>query len=176
MGGDLVLDTTPALCHSDTEHGRGADTLCDPLCGTMPRWHVFQTEPCSEFRAQMLLCGIPGIRPWVPVEARRRRKMKSGRPVLLNGQYVQEEVIRPFFPGYGLVRFDVSDPSWGAIKYTEGVKRLLCSPSGAPLPIPDAHVDRLRAQGRAGDGAIDLQAVPFPLMLGQRVTVGGAFA
>lgn len=170
-----MLDTVSVACHSTLRDGRGADTLCDPASGSMPRWHVFQSEPSSEFHAQIMLRDIPGVEVWVPVEIRRRRKMRSGRPVLVNGRPVTEEVRRPYFTGYGLVRFCVSDPSWGAIRYTEGVKRLLCSPTGSPLPIADVHVDRLRAQGRAGDGAIDLQAMPFPLFPGQRVTVGGPF-
>lgn len=147
---------------------------CDPKSGSM-RWYVFQAEPSSEFVALDRLSIVPGVTPYMPIEIKRRRKMRGGRPILLNGKYVLEEVKRPFFVGYGLVRFDVSDPSWGAIKYTEGVKRLLCNTIGSPLPISDAAVNAIRAQGRAGDGAIDLQAVQFPLEVGQKVTVGGPF-
>lgn len=151
---------------------------CDPVSGSMSRWYVVQTEPVSEFLALNGLALLAGITAYLPTEVRRRRKMRHGRPVFENGKPVREETIRAFFPGYLFARFDARDPAWGAILRTRGVKRLFCHASGQPIPVADVAVEAIQARGRAGDGAIDLEAPAFaPLAPGMRVRIpDGPFA
>jgi transcription antitermination factor NusG len=60
--------------------------------------------------------------------------------------------LRPFFPGYGFLRFD-HPRQYQLVHYTRGVKRVVGNEAG-PIPLPDGAVDAIRA--REVEGAIDL--------------------
>lgn len=152
---------------------------CDPALGGVV-WHVLQTEPAHEFYALNAVAELPGLRPYLPVEVRRRVAMRGGRPVIENGQRKREDVLRPFFPGYLFVAFDPRGAEWAPImrrnRETRTVK-LFCDTAWRPMRVPDGVIAALQARGRAGDGAIDLEAPSFaPLAVGQSVRLpGGPF-
>lgn len=160
---------------------RAAGRNCEPLLGGVAQWHVLQTEPAHEFQAFARTSLLPGVRPWLATEVRWRQVLRNGRPVFENGARKREQVLRPFFPGYLFVAFDPRGTDWAPImrrnRETRTV-RLFTDSYLRPLPLPYGVVERLQARGRAGDGAIDLEARPFtPLAVGARVRLpDGPFA
>jgi transcriptional antiterminator NusG len=56
---------------------------------------------------------------------------------------------RKFFPGYVLVKMDVSDESWHLVKNTPKVTGFLGS-RGRPSPISEAEADRILRQVKEG--------------------------
>ena len=63
------------------------------------------------------------------------------------GSKVQSE--RKFFPGYVLVRMDLSDESWHLVKNTPKVTDFLGS-KGRPTPISDTEAERIMHQVKEG--------------------------
>jgi len=66
---------------------------------------------------------------------------------LKRGQKVSSE--RKFFPGYVLVKMDMTDESWHLVKNTAKVTGFLGS-GGRPSPIPEAEVERILKQVQEG--------------------------
>lgn len=147
----------------------------------MLRWYVVQTEPRREYSVFSEIAAL-GIRPYLPQIVSWRIAYRHGRVIRANGAPVEEPVLKPFFPGYLFVSFDVAEPGWSAIYRTRGVVQMF-SRDGRPIPLPPLDrqkggwtlVEQLQARGRAGDGAIDLRAdapPPFPPGEIVRVTDG----
>ncbi|MCH8238226.1 MAG: transcription termination/antitermination protein NusG [Proteobacteria bacterium] len=63
------------------------------------------------------------------------------------GSKVQSE--RKFFPGYVLVRMELTDESWHLVKNTPKVTDFLGS-KGRPIPISDAEAERIMHQVQEG--------------------------
>lgn len=143
-------------------------------------WFVVQTEPQSEFQALNRVSKLPGVKPWLILEVRRRFVRHYGRAVFIGHVRQREEVLRPFFLGYLLVSFDPNGEAFAPLlRWNRELrtKCLLCDDNFRPLPLPDGTVADLQRQGRAGDGAIDLQTIPATLTVGDKVTVlDGPFA
>ena len=66
---------------------------------------------------------------------------------LRRGAKIQTE--RKFFPGYVLVRMDMSDETWHLVKNTPKVTGFLGG-KGRPTPISDAEADRILHQVQEG--------------------------
>lgn len=92
-----------------------------------------------------------------------------------------EAVIRPLFPLYLFVAFDVELPDWRAIFRVDGVQTILPINSRAsraeklPIPVPDYVILALQAAAELGGGHIPImeperQVLPR-LKRGQRVRV-----
>lgn len=136
-----------------------------------PRWFVAATYPQVEFLA---FASLGAFKRYLPTIVTYRTLLKHGRPVLDRGKPKVEAVLRPFFPGYLFVQFDLAGSDWGAINRARGVKRLITTAELRPIPVPVGFVERLMERGRAGDGAIDPGAAKFPpLEPNQRVRVAG---
>ena len=56
---------------------------------------------------------------------------------------------RKFFPGYVLIKMDMSDESWHLVKNTPKVTGFLGG-KGRPTPISEAEADRIRRQVQEG--------------------------
>ncbi len=56
---------------------------------------------------------------------------------------------RKFFPGYVLVRMDLTDETWHLVKNTQKVTGFLGA-KGKPQPIPDAEAERIMNQVKEG--------------------------
>ena len=63
------------------------------------------------------------------------------------GAKVQGE--RKFFPGYVLLRMELTDESWHLVKNTPKVTDFLGS-KGRPIPISDSEAERIMHQGQEG--------------------------
>jgi transcriptional antiterminator RfaH len=114
-------------------------------------WYVVQTinqmrgRTLGEVVARRHLTAA-GFRVHLPLFAEWKRSRDGRQDV---------EVLRPLFPGYCFVQFDVADPAWRRIPGTIGVRRLFMSLSERPLAIAEDIVGALMAKGRPGDGVID---------------------
>jgi len=60
-------------------------------------------------------------------------------------------LIRPLFPRYLFVEFDWLQDDWRRIRSSIGVQRLLDSPDGVPIAVPDKTMDRLQVLYNSGD-------------------------
>lgn len=144
------------------------------------QWFVVQTHANAERIAHR---NIQALGFWCHFAqfVRMRRMMRHGRPVMANGKPVEEESIRPLFPGYLFVRFDPDVPGWGGIMRTGGVVRLFSMMTSGglgyrPTPIPDAVVEHWIGQGREGDGVIDDRKPAFaPIMSNEVVRIAQGY-
>lgn len=92
------------------------------------------------------------------VEVRRGRKVNSERK---------------FFPGYVLVKCDLTDDVYHLIKNTDKVTGFLGS-GNKPIPIPDAEADRIKGQVAEG---VEHPKSSVSYEVGERVRVNeGPFA
>jgi transcriptional antiterminator NusG len=90
---------------------------------------------------------------------------------LRRGSKVQTE--RKFFPGYVLVRMDLTDESWHLIKNTPKVTGFLGG-KGRPVPISDAEAGRILQQVQEG---IERPKPSVMFEIGEQVKVSdGPFA
>lgn len=84
---------------------------------TMLAWHVAQTKPMGELRANERLSN-QGFACFLPL-CRTSRVIRGYRA----------SFDRPYIPGYLFVHFDVEDPSWRLINSAPGVQQVMyCSP------------------------------------------------
>ena len=171
-GGDYMAERQPEPSRNDRTDGALPEY----------QWFVCQTEPQAEFAALRRVAALPGVKPWLVLEVRRRVLLRHGRPVFIGPQKQHEEVLRPFFTGYLLVSFDPDGEAYAPLlRWNRELRtrRLLTDPAYKPLPIAPGVVEDLQRQGRAGDGAIDLESLPVALFLkpGDEVRIAeGPFA
>lgn len=67
-------------------------------------------------------------------------------PVKTSKKGKKVEVERKFFPGYILVRMEMSDETWLVVKSTPRVSGFLGSSRNKPQPISDAEVEKIMNQ------------------------------
>ena len=138
---------------------------CDHKLGGVVRWYLLQTEPNRAFEALRAVASIPGIKPWLATEVARRVVLRNGRPVMVNGQRKREEVLKPLFGSYMFAAFDAYGDAWAPLLRRNRefcTVRLFTDTAFRPIPLPVGDVEAIQARGRAGDGAIDLEAPAFP--------------
>jgi transcriptional antiterminator NusG len=93
------------------------------------------------------------------VEVRRGRKVDSERK---------------FFPGYVLVKCDLTDEVYHLIKNTPKVTGFLGADKSKPVPIPDAEAERIKGQVAEG---VDRPKPSIHFEIGEQVRVAdGPFA
>jgi hypothetical protein len=170
----MALDAAPG--HALHTPNSWPPALCDRSDGACsPPWMVVQTEPAREFEALFRVSTLPHVRAWLATEVRRRVALRNGRPVIENGHRKREEALVPLFRGY----LFVCGQGWGPLlRWNREMRttRLLTDTGLRPLLMPRGAVEALQARGRAGDGAIDLEAPAFgPVAVGACVRVGGPF-
>ena len=102
----------------------------------MRHWYVVHCRANSERRAETNLLRQE-YEVWLPMYHKTRRHARR-----------VENVLRPLFPRYLLVRLDLSSEPWRPILSTFGVHTIVSGAEG-PLPIGDEIVAGLRA--RAGE-------------------------
>ncbi len=99
----------------------------------------------------------------------------------------RQQVQRKVFPGYILVRMDLNDESWGAVRNTPGVTGFVGATSRpSPLSLdevvkilaPEAkRAEKLGQPGKGGATAADKQQITVDYTVGESVTVmDGPFA
>jgi transcriptional antiterminator RfaH len=97
----------------------------------MQNWYVINTKPKKEMQVAKLFAE-GGFTCYVPV-------------------FRQDGRVRPFFPGYGFLRFEFPD-DFQTVRYTRGVKRVVGNTEG-PIPVPGEAIERIKA--REIDGLIE---------------------
>jgi transcriptional antiterminator RfaH len=109
----------------------------------MRRWYVVRSQPHAERRARQNL-ERQGYEAWLPLCRRRRRHARR-----------VELVLRPLFPRYLFVAFDLETTPWRPMLSTFGVSGVIQGPEG-PLPVPEPVIAGLRARAdEAGVLALD---------------------
>lgn len=111
------------------------------------RWYVVNVYSGSEkkvaesLREQIMLKNMQDriLEVFVPTETiiDTAKSNKKGKKV---------EVERKFFPGYILVRMEMSDETWLVVKSTPRVSGFLGSSRNKPQPISDAEVEKIMKQ------------------------------
>jgi transcriptional antiterminator RfaH len=100
-----------------------------------PRWYVAQLKPqgYAVARRNLERQGFNCLMPMMPGTAKAR-----------GGKVVSR--LRPLFPGYLFVEFDLAVNGWQAIRSTLGVSRLVTGPDGAPGPMAEGAIRELLAR------------------------------
>ena len=111
-------------------------------------WYCVRTHAKAEFRAVLDLSRM-GFRPYCPMFLSQRQVKERGVPF--------RDVIEPLFPRYLFVAFDRHHDQWRRIFRADGIELLMIGPNERPMPVPTTVIEALRAQGRAGDGVIDMR-------------------
>ena len=162
-----------------------------------------EVDPRDEFREHLL--SLPGdwyvVHSYAGYENRVKHNLENRRTSMSMEEYIhdvqvpQEEVIeikqgqrkqvkRNKFPGYVLVRMDLTDESWSTVRHTPGVTGFVGhahqpTPLTADEVISILYVEPEAAPGQpsAGGGATKAEATLVDFEVGESVTViDGAFA
>jgi len=110
------------------------------------RWYVvhvysgFENKVASSIREQARQAGMEDLIEEVMVPTEELVKMRRGTKVSTE---------RKFFPGYVLVRMDMTDETWHLVKNTPKVTGFLGG-RGKPSPISQAEAERLMNQVKEG--------------------------
>ncbi len=110
------------------------------------RWYVlhvysgFEKKVAESIREQAVQKGMDDLFEEILVPTEEVIEMRRG-------QKVSSE--RKFFPGYVLVRMELSDDSWHLVKNTPKVTGFLGN-RGQPSPISQAEADRILRQVQEG--------------------------
>jgi transcription antitermination factor NusG len=154
------------LQERERDHPTMATRANDPgWCGVFADWYVVQVW--SQFGTDIKVFKelSKDFRCHLVQEVKRKRAMKHGRPIMLAGQPVEDEMLVPVFPGFLFVSFDLADGRWPLILQTRGVHGILRrAGQSAPCALKPGWVESWQAKGRAGDGAIDDRKPAFPVL------------
>ena len=110
------------------------------------RWYVihvysgFEKKVAEAIREQAEEKGMADLIPEVLVPTEEMMEVRRGQKVSAE---------RKFFPGYVMVRMDLTDESWHLVKNTPKVTGFLGG-RGKPVPISDKEADRLLRQVQEG--------------------------
>jgi len=78
----------------------------------------------------------------------RQQDFEAYLPEVLIVDKRKRQRIRPLFPNYLFVAFNVMDMAWRTIPHTVGVRRLFSSDVEKPIPLPAGFVEELQQHGR----------------------------
>jgi transcriptional antiterminator NusG len=110
------------------------------------RWYVmhvysgFERKVCKSIKDQAQQKGLDDEIAEVMVPIEEVVEMRRGSKVATE---------RKFFPGYVLIKMEMSDESWHLVKNTPKVTGFLGT-AGRPSPISDAEADRILRQIKEG--------------------------
>jgi transcriptional antiterminator NusG len=110
------------------------------------RWYVlhvysgFERKVCESIKEQAAQKGLDKEIVEVMVPTEEVMEMRRGSKVATE---------RKFFPGYVLIKMDMTDESWHLVKNTPKVTGFLGT-GGKPSPISDAEADRILRQIKEG--------------------------
>jgi transcriptional antiterminator NusG len=110
------------------------------------RWYIvhcysgFEKKVAQSITEQAAVQGLEDMFENVLVPSEEVVEMRGGRKVSSE---------RRFFPGYVLVRMEMTDQTWHLVRNTPKVTGFLGSGS-KPMPIPDAEAERVMSQVQEG--------------------------
>src|SRR3954466_6384208 len=111
------------------------------------RWYIvhaysnFENKVAQSLRDQAAQRGLSDNFDEIMVPTEKVVEVRRGRKV---------DAERKFFPGYVLVKCDLTDQVYHLIKNTPKVTGFLGADKAKPVPIPDAEAERTKGQGAEG--------------------------
>ncbi len=105
-----------------------------------PHWYAVQTKPRQEDRVLYWLhqrCSLPVFLP--KVEQLRKRRSR------------RVTIVEPLFPSYVFVRMTLAPEPWHTVKWTPGVRQIVCT-GEVPTAVPPEAMELLR--GRYGESDV----------------------
>jgi transcriptional antiterminator NusG len=124
------------------------DSKSSPPATPRPkRWYVihvysgFEKKVAQQIREQAAQAGLADKIEEVLVPTENVVEMRRGQKV--NAE-------KKFFPGYVLVRMEMTDETWHLVRNTPKVTAFLGGKVGRPLPISDAEANRIVQQVQEG--------------------------
>jgi transcriptional antiterminator NusG len=112
-----------------------------------PRWYVvhvysgFERKVAQSIREQAQQKGMADLIEEVLVPTEEVVEVRRGSKVSSE---------RKFFPGYVLIRMELTDESWHLVKNTPKVTGFLGGKGSRPTPISEAEAERIRTQVQEG--------------------------
>ena len=148
--------------------------MADAMTETKPkRWYIvhaysnFENKVAESIRDQAKQRGLGEHIDEVLVPKEKVTEARRGRKV---------ETERKFFPGYVLVKMDLTDEVYHLIKNTPKVTGFL-GPGGKPQPIPDAQAGRMLDSHAEAAASAPKQKIQVDYEIGDSVKVlDGPFA
>ena len=145
--------------------------MADTMTETKPkRWYIvhaysnFENKVADSIREQAKQRGLSNLFEEVLVPKEKVVEVRRGRKV---------DAERKFFPGYVLVKMDLTDEAYHLIKNTPKVTGFLGS-DNKPVPIPDSEADRILGQVQEG---VERPKASVTFEIGEQVRVSdGPFA
>jgi transcriptional antiterminator NusG len=124
----------------------------------------FEKKVMHSIREQAIQQGLDHLFEEILVPMEEVVEVKRGKKVSAE---------RKFFPGYVLVKMELTDETWHLVRNTAKVTGFLSS-GGKPVPIPDAEADRIKGQVAEG---VDRPKPSIHFEIGEQVRVAdGPFA
>lgn len=135
------------------------------------RWYIvhaysnFENKVAQSIKDQAAQRGLSDLFDEVMVPIEKVTEVRRGRKV---------DAERKFFPGYVLVKCDLTDEVYHLIKNTPKVTGFLGADKSKPVPIPDAEAERIKGQVAEG---VDRPKPSISFEVGETVRVSdGPFA
>ena len=135
------------------------------------RWYIvhaysnFENKVAQSIKDQAAQRGLTELFDEVMVPTEKVTEVRSGRKV---------DAERKLFPGYVLVKCDLTDEVYHLIKNTPKVTGFLGADKAKPVPIPDAEAERIKGQVQEG---VDRPKHTVSFEIGETVRVSdGPFA
>lgn len=135
------------------------------------RWYIvhaysnFENKVAQSIKDQAAQRGLTELFDEVMVPTEKVTEVRRGRKV---------DAERKFFPGYVLVKCDLTDEVYHLIKNTPKVTGFLGADKAKPVPIPDAEAERIKGQVQEG---VDRPKHTVSFEVGETVRVSdGPFA
>jgi transcription termination/antitermination protein NusG len=135
------------------------------------RWYIvhaysnFENKVAQSLRDQAAQRGLEDFFEEILVPTEKVVEVRRGRKI---------DTERKFFPGYVLVRCDLTDEVYHLIKNTPKVSGFLGADKARPIPIPDAEAARIKGQVQEG---VDRPKASIRFEIGEQVRVAdGPFA
>lgn len=135
------------------------------------RWYIvhaysnFENKVAQSIKDQAAQRGLTELFDEVMVPTEKVTEVRRGRKV---------DAERKFFPGYVLVKCDLTDEVYHLIKNTPKVTGFLGADKSKPVPIPDAEAERIKGQVAEG---VDRPKPSVSFEIGETVRVSdGPFA
>ena len=134
------------------------------------RWYIvhaysnFERKVADSIREKAAAAGLDHLIEDILVPTEKVVEMRRGRKV---------DAERKFFPGYVLVKMDMTDQAYHLIKNTPKVTGFLGTEK-KPVPIPDSVAERIMAQVQEG---VERPKPSISFEIGERIRVAdGPFA
>ena len=149
----------------------GPTELKDLVRTVSKRWYIvhaysnFENKVAQSIKDQAAQRGLMELFDEVMVPTEKVVEVRRGRKV---------DAERKFFPGYVLVKCDLTDEAYHLIKNTPKVTGFLGADKSKPVPIPDAEAERIKGQVAEG---VDRPKPSVSFEIGETVRVSdGPFA